>query len=372
MLLSLLLACEMTPNHVEASDIDDALSRKHYKTMCVGLSMKDDSVRQYATERMRAITEPEGIAIADACICEHIAHPQFGWDSAIATGLTGEQRDEPTACFASLVADPAQQNRMEAITALSRIPSPAARGALAAIAAASGPTEQRVRAIESVGAMEDFRDDMLKVLADDGDETIRAAVATALGGAGKSTPVISALKAATGDASGVVRGEALVALKRLTGSTADDALCEAMMKDDSADVRRAAVGAFQGTKRPSAIACLRERAMTFEEDASVRETMLKVLKSSPHDDAAAILCDAIPFWLRSYVVEDVPDKLPGTDIIKAQNDRDWQRSYECVQRAYQSRGGYSCYGKMYVGYWFNELGGSGSIPQCPKYMNPEQ
>jgi len=370
MLLSLLFSCDMTPNHVEASDIDDALSRKHYKTMCVGLSMKDDSVRQYATERMRAITEAEGIAIADACICEHIAHPNFGWDASIAMGLTGEQRDESTACFATLVADPAQQNRMEAITALTRIPSPAARQTLADIAASSGPTDQRVRALESIGGMEIFRSSMLTVLSDDGDEAVRAATATALGGAGKSSPVVSALKEATQDDSGVVRGAALVSLKRLTGSSADDALCEAMMKDDSAEVRRASVGAFQGTKRPSAIACLKERAMTFEEDASVRETMLKVLKSSPHDDAATILCDAIPFWLRSYVVEDLPEKLPGTDIIKAQNDRDWKRSYECVQKAYQRRGGYSCYGKMYVGYWFNELGGSGSIPECPKYPAP--
>jgi hypothetical protein len=371
MLLSILFACEMTPNHVEASDIDDALSRKHYKTMCVGLSMKDDSVRQYATERMRALTEEEGIAIADACICEHIAHPSFGWDAAIATGLTGEQRDAPTACFAELVADPAQQKRMEAITALTRIPSPAARKVLAEIATASGPTDQRIRAMESIGAMEDFRDGILTVLAEDSDEQVRASAATTLGGAGKNSPVIRALKDATTDDAGVVRGAALVSLKRLTGSSADDVLCTAMMEDESAAVRRASVGAFQGTKRPSAIACLRTRAMTFEEDASVRETMLKVLKSSPHDDSAQILCDAIPFWLKSYVVEDLPDKIPGTDIIQVQNDRDWERSYDCVQKAYRARGRYSCYAKMYVGHWFNELGGTGSIPGCPKYPAPQ-
>lgn len=368
MLLSLLLACEFTPSHVEAADIDDALSRKHYNTMCVGLSMKDDAVRQYATERLRAVTEDEGIAIADACICEKIAHPQFGWDSAIAIGLTGEKRDEPTSCFADLVADPALENRMEAITALARIPSPSARKAMAKIATSSGPTEQRTRAMESIGAMEDFREDILKVLSDDGDEEVRAAAASALSGAGKSSPVVRALKDAAEDESGKVRGAALVSLKRLTGSSADDALCEAMMKDESAEVRRAAVGAFQGTKRPSAIECLRERALAFEEDASVRETMLKVLKSSPHDDAAAILCDAIPFWLRSYVVEDLPDKLPGTDIIKAQNDRDWDRSLECVTKAYRSQGGYSCYARMYVGYWYGQFSGTEArIPECPKY-----
>ena len=91
----------------------------------------------------------------------------------------------------------------------------------------------------------------------------------------------------------------------------------------------------------------------------------QVKYSSPHDDSAQILCDAIPFWLKSYVVEDLPEKIPGTDIIKVQNDRDWERSYECVQKAYRARGGYSCYAKMYVGYWFNELGGTGSVPACP-------
>ena len=371
MLLSVLLACEITPNYVEVSDIDDALARKHYSTMCVGLSMTEDSVRQYATERLRAITEPEGIAIADACICEKVVDPRYGWDSSIALGLTGEKRDEPTACFAELVADPTLEKREEAITALTRIPSSASRKALAGIATTSGPTALRIRAIESIGAIEDFREGMLKVLAEDEDEAGRAAAATLLGSVKTNSPVVRALKHATTDSSGTVRAASLVALKRMTGSSADDALCAAMMDDESAEVRRATVGAFQGTKRPSAIACLRTRALTFEEDAAVRETILKVVKSSPHDDSADILCDAIPFWLRSYLKEDLPEKIPGTDIIQAQNDRDWERSYACVQKAYRA-GGYSCYAKMYVGYWFDQLGGTASIPQCPKYMNPEQ
>jgi len=71
--------------------------------------------------------------------------------------------------------------------------------------------------------------------------------------------------------------------------------------------------------------------------------------------------------VRSYLKEGMPDKVPGTDIIAAQNDRDFERSYECVARASASSGGYSCFGKKYVNGWFRELGGSTSVPKCPGY-----
>ncbi len=374
MIITLLLAaCEIPPSYVEISDIDDALPRKHYKTMCVGLTMSKDSVKQYATERMRSITDPDGIAIANACICDNIADPDLGWDRGIAAGLVGEKSDDAVACFAELVADPSLQDREQALNALTSIPAPAARKALAKVATTPGePVSMRIRALESVGAMEDFREDVLEVLAADPEAEVRAAAATALAGAGKNKVVIAALKRATEDKAGAVRGAALKSLKRLTGSSVDDELCKAMMEDPDPAVRRAAVGAFQGTKRASAIACLRERALAYEEDASVRETMLKVLKSSPHDDAAKILCDAIPFWMRSYVKTDLPDQLPGTDIAKAQNDRDWERSYACLERAYRSSSGYSCFAKMYIGYWFGQVGGKAYIPACPpKYPATE-
>lgn len=141
--------------------------------------------------------------------------------------------------------------------------------------------------------------------------------------------------------------------------------------DPSPDARRIAISAFRGTRSEKGAECLRARAMAEEPDAAVREEMLTVLKSSPHPVAAATLCEAIPFWIKTYAVTDLPEKLPGTQIIEAQNARDHEKSYECVNRAYGNQSGYSCFGKMYVGWWLNELGGKGRVPECPGYPAPK-
>lgn len=369
LLLSLMFACEIPPNHVEAADVDNALARKRYKTMCVGLQMKDDQLRTYTTERLRTIVADDGIAIADACVCEHIAHEHHGWDRAIAEGLKGKKGDGMVDCFAELVKDPSLPDRSDAINVLAQIPAPIARSTLADIAADSGAdAEVRARAIGAIGSIEDYRDKMLGLLKD-GDPAVRAAAAQALGEGGKSGDVKKALKEVATDDEAAVRAAALSALKKLSGTGADDMLCEAMMSDPDAAVREAAVMSFKGTKRPDAIKCIRARALAEEESSSVREAMLTVLKSSPSQDAADVLCDAIPFWVKTYLKEDIPDKIPGTDIIQAQNDRDWERSFECVSRAARA-GGASCYGRLYVGYWINQLGGNAHIPACPKYKKP--
>ena len=147
--------------------------------------------------------------------------------------------------------------------------------------------------------------------------------------------------------------------------------CKAMMDDPSPEVRTAAVGAFKGTRRNSAVECLRKRAFTLEEDPGVRDKLLAVLKSSPNDNAALVLCDAIPFWMRSYVIEDIPGKVPGAKIVKTQNDRDWERSYECFERAYRNSSGYSCFARMHVAAWFREVGGKPFVPECPGYKRTE-
>ncbi len=63
----------------------------------------------------------------------------------------------------------------------------------------------------------------------------------------------------------------------------------------------------------------------------------------------------------------MPDKVPGTDIIRAQNTRDFEKSFECVQRAVRSSSGYSCYARAYTGHWLRELGGTAHVPRCPGY-----
>jgi hypothetical protein len=364
LLLALLMGCDLTPNFVEASDIDDALIRNRYKTVCKGLEMKDESIRRYATTKLIEVTDP----IAQECICTHIVHETKGWDKAIAEGLRNTRRDEIAGCFADLVKDPALPKRVEAIKVLRYIPAEAARAVMADIAASPGDPEVRVAALEAIGGDKTQRDILVTLLTDTSVEVRRAAAHGLTGIKDKDTK--AALRtAATEDADGAVRGEALIALKKANARGIDDMLCTAMLNDESPEVRRRAITAYKGTKRDGPLACLRKKAFSKEEDGGVREQLLTVLKSSPSDKAAKILCDAIPHFMRAYVIEEIPDKIPGTDIVKAQNDRDWENSYSCVGRAYRS-GGYSCFAKMYLAQWFRDLGGTSYVPNCPGYEHP--
>lgn len=370
----LLSSCEIAPSHVTSADVDDALARKQYKTMCVGLDMKDDDTRRYATERFETIADfdppdPEGVEAGRACICDNILDDQGRIDMSVAEGLKSTQRDDLVTCLVDAVQDPAVGHRKEAIAALTRTAATSGRDALALLAQNDSDLEIRVMATEAIKGNSTYQDVLVKLATTDKEDKIRAA-ATAGIARFKGDEVAAALvKLATEDSSGEVRGTALQALKTAGVDQADDMICKAMMEDESPEVRRRAVMAFRGTKRDEAIACLKTRTMTKEEDSGVREAIMTVLKSSPSQAAADVLCDAIPFWMRSYVIEDLPDKIPGTDIAKAQNDRDWENSYACMQKAYRSSSGYSCYAKMYTGWWFEQVGGSAYIPQCPKYMD---
>ena len=140
--------------------------------------------------------------------------------------------------------------------------------------------------------------------------------------------------------------------------------CKMMMEDPDERVRDQAVRAFHGTKRASAIRCLEKRIMTREESSMVRDSLFKALGASPSDKAALVLCDAIGPVMQMYVTEKLQDHTPGTNIIETQNNRDWERSYDCVSKALR-RGGYSCYARNHLGHWMNTLGGKASTPRCP-------
>lgn len=363
----LLTACEVPPKFVENGDIDDAMARKQYKTVCVGLTMKDDDTRKYAAGKMKEITEP----IAVECVCENIRDVEKGWDKAVASGLRGTDRDDLAGCFTPLVETADLPDRMEAVVALGLIPAPAARATLGKVAAEAGASaEVRGAAISAIGGDPTHTETLMGILSGDSDGAVRAAAAKGLHGI-KDEAVVAALRTALDkDTEGAVRGEALLGLKKAGFDGVDELICKAMNEDESPEVRKRAISAYRGTKRKEAIACLRERALTLEEDAAVRSTLLSVLKSSPKKDAKKVLCDAIPFWVRSYMKEDLPPKVPSADIIKAQNDRDWDNSFDCIGKAYRA-GGYSCFGKLYVGHWFREVGGSAYLPNCPGYENPE-
>jgi len=363
--LPFLIACEITPNFVESNDIDDAFARGKYKTVCKGLEMKKEDTRRYATEKLKSIDDP----ISAECVCTWISAPnneRHDWDAAIAEGLKGTDRDDLAGCFTELVANPALRKRTEAVTALANLPARVARDTLIAVAAeAETDSETRVRALGSVAGDVKYTEAFLTLLRSDPDPAIRTAAADALAGNKDDAVLTEMRRVAAEDADGAVRGAALIALKKGGAEGIDELLCTAMMKDDSPEVRRRAIGAYRGTKRAEAIACLRKRALAVEEDSGVRSQLLAVLKSSPSDDAAKVLCDAIPFWMRNYVKEALPEKIPGTNIVRTQNDRDWDNSYKCLQNAYRRSAGYSCYARHHVGGWFRRVGGTAHVPRCP-------
>jgi hypothetical protein len=211
---------------------------------------------------------------------------------------------------------------------------------------------------------EDVVNFLLKLLSSDKTPEVRAAAADALAGHKEDRVIDAMKKSASDDDEGAVRARALMALRKSKVPEADEMVCKAMMEDESPAVRRQAILAFRGTKRDAAMACMKKRTMQKEEDPSVREAILKVLGSSPNKGAGKVLCDAIPFWVRSYVKKLHPDRDRGTDIITAQNNRDWENSYACVSAA-AAQGGYTCKGQQYVAAWLRELGGQAYVPKCP-------
>ena len=360
-----LAACDMTPSYVDTKDIEQAAARGAWATVCKGLEMKEDRIRRYATEQLWKTKAP---AEEQACICDRIAVGDNGWDPAIAEGLQSLGDDKIVGCLAALVERTDLEKRTEAVVALSKTTAPVARKTLAKVATSDGDVAARVFAVAAIAGNKDFKADMVALL-DSPEKDLRAAAAAGLRGIKDRALTDRMIDIATNDSEGDVRAAALLTVKAAGSSKAQDMVCKAMLNDDSPAVREAAIRSFRGTRRDSAVKCLREKAFNEESNATVRDALLEVLKSSPNDNAALVLCDAIPFWMRTYVKDDIPDKIPGTMIVKTQNDRDWERSYECFQRAYRQSAGYSCFAKMHVGLWLREVGGKNYVPSCPGYEN---
>ncbi len=368
LILLALAACDMTPSYVDTKDIEQAAARGAWSTVCKGLEMKEDRIRRYATEQLWKTKAP---AEEQACICDHLAVGENGWDPAIAEGLQTLGDDTIVGCFARLVEKPSLEKRTEAVVALAKTTAPIARTTLAAVAVADGDVEARVHAVAAIAGNKEFKDTMVALL-DSSEKKLRAAAAEGLRGIKDRALTDRLIEIATNDSEGDVRAAALVSVKSSGSSKGQEMVCSAMLNDDSPAVREAAIRTFRGTRRDSAVKCLRDRAFAEEKSAAVRDALLEVLKSSPNDNAALVLCDAIPFWMRTYVKDDIPDKIPGTMIVKTQNDRDWERSYECFERAYRKSSGYSCFAKMHVGLWFREVGGKNYVPSCPGYENKDK
>ncbi|MFN7146711.1 MAG: HEAT repeat domain-containing protein, partial [Myxococcota bacterium] len=196
-------------------------------------------------------------------------------------------------------------------------------------------------------------------LTSDPNPTVRAAAAAALFGQESAAAALST--AATGDAEASVRAAAIGTLTSIKPADFDAVVCGALLDDAAPEVRVAALGAMRATRDPEQLACLTARMAREETSPEVRAALLKTLQSTSAPEASKALCDGIPAWVRMYVKDTAPSE--GDDILKAQNNRDFENSYACAAAAAKQAGGYTCAGKEYVGAFFRDVGGKGG-PSC--------
>ena len=358
--LVVLAACEMTPTTVEMRDVDDGMARELYKTVCKGLEMKDDDVRTYASENLQDVEDPQ----AAECFCERV-YRNGELDLPIAQGLIGSERDDMVTCTLPALdgATVSPEDKVALLDILIKSNAEAADTRLFAIAGAEGDTETRIMAIGSLGGTGDpAEQELLRALVSHAEPTVREAAAKALVGQKDDATRDVLLKAAAEDTVGEVRAAALRTLKGVKAEGVDALLCTAMLEDESPAVRKQAVQSLKGTKKKDNLACLRKKAMTEELDGDVRVAMLKTFRAN--SESWPILCDAIPFYMATYIDEQGPESVAGADIAKAQNDVDWDNSYVCFQKALGKRRGWSCKGHQYVAAWYEAVGGSTHVPAC--------
>lgn len=353
-MLLLLLACvDSEPAFVSTRELDKALATGDTAALCAGLRMKDASTREAAADKLK------DYPFDSACLCERL-QLDGRWDPAVLAGLAKADDVEKVGCVGTLLDDPAQPERTALVTALLKIPAARAR----MVSAAASDADPAVRA----AAMTVYRNskdaaELTQVqgwLAADANPAVRAGAAVALLGQSSAE---GALRDAVGkDSDTAVRAAALTTYPSLKPADLDVVTCKALLEDASPDVRIAALGTMRATRDAEQLACLRQRATTEDPSPEVRAALLQTLASSAAPEAAAVLCDVIPSWVKAYVKDAAPAE--GDDILRAQNDRDFERSYECVQAAVKAGGGYTCAGRAYVGAFFRDLGGKAGVPTC--------
>jgi len=365
MALVLQVGCEVPPRFVNTTaEVDSFVMQKRYASACVGLDARDEKIREYTATKLVELTH---VKVANECLCAALySAEEHQVDHAVALGVAHSERDDLAECLAPALDDEAisGEDRARVVHSLGAMEASGAYAAIQGLLA--DPDEAvRARAAEALRHSREAQDALVTLLTDDGSASVRAAAALALEGRKADSVRVALTRAATDDPDGVVRAAALTTAVQIEkGPTIDKMVCTAMMSDPDEAVRLAAVQAWHGTKRRTALKCFDERMTTEEPSGVVRQAILDALKASPSKDAPELLCRNMNAWARLYIKDKVAPDIEGHNIARAQNDRDFERSYECVQAALR-KGGLSCYARNYLGKWMNDLGGKAPTPWCP-------
>lgn len=360
-----LVGCEVPPRFVQsAAEVDSFLMQKRYRSACVGLSATEGSLREYTATKL---VDLKHVAVANDCLCEALYDPEsHEVDLDVAAGLAHAERDDLAECLAPALTDAEVDDSLRArvVLALGAMEASGAYAAIQGLLQHDSPSV-RAGAAEALTRSREAQDALVEALATDEAPEVRAAAALALEGRKSDTVRVALTKAATDDSSGLARGAALKSAAATEKSpTIDQMVCRALMEDEDEAVRLAALEVWHGSKRLTAIRCLEDRMGKDEESGAVRQALLDALAASPNKEAPEVLCRQINPWSRRYIKDKVAPDIEGHDIARAQNDRDYERSYECVQAALR-KGGLSCYARNYLGKWMNDLGGKAPTPWCP-------
>ena len=369
LMIHMLLACtgaELNPNTITKSDIQIAVPKKDIKTICTALRSGDEEIQQFATEQLR-IFEPDQ---TKECLKEGLVDlDSKSFRIGVLEGLKGEKRNALARVPAELIQDTTLNDREKAIHYLGGVPAPAVNAALMKIAEnASDTPAVRAVAVRAIGGYTD-NFDSIAALFDDSSPEVKAAVVDMLGLHTTEKGARKLIQEALPNEDERVRAAAMTAYRAHAKDRSEETLCTAMMEDISPLVRKAAIDAMQKTKSVSAIRCLRQRVMALEEDRDVRAAILRALKlaeGNAERPAFTAMCDAIPFWLRSYTTDKLPEEDPGTDIVKMQNDYDHEYSEECFRKAYAQKATYSCHGHKYIAWFYKQMISNEDlyVPEC--------
>lgn len=362
------LGCEQLPAKIdESATVDQYLAQQRYRAACVGLESQDPEIKTYTAQRM---SEYGHVKDARECLCAGLYDTKrHTIDTDVGRGIEGSDRDDLADCLVPALTDDklTDEARTNAVRILGDIGAKNAYETLAELAKNDGDEEIRAIAVAALRASRASTEDIIAILKSDKSGAVRAGAASALEGHKGDEVQEALIETALNDEDGNARAAALAVLaKGKRSSKIDDMLCTAMMEDESAAVRTSAVKAYHGTKRKKAIDCLEKRIMTPEESPEVRQALMDALKASPNDAVKPVLCNAVPVIAR-HIKGEPPDSdndASGTHIMKAQNDRDWEGSYACVQKA-MGASGLSCEGRWYLTNWYNVLGGNKALPMCP-------
>ena len=354
-LATLSIACTpIEASFVSKSDLDKAHTLADVRTMCVGLKMKDDDTREYAASKLKDYNDDGAL-----CLCDHLTRDGT-WDPAVFNGLARAKDDARVGCVATALDDVKLKDRAGMATAMMKIDAPSVHARLVLAANSDSDPAVQAAALPALRGTTDPKELEMLITGLKRGGLWGANAAYDLTGLAPATDALRDI-IKTGDAQ--TKTAALLAYR---AAKTDDwgAVACAALNDPDAAVRIGALAAVKATRNIEILGCMRDHLMAPEPDAAVRLALLQTLSSDAAPEAAKALCDAIPYWVKTYITDTAPQPKSVEDIVFYQNDRDFEQSLACTEAAFKA-GGYTVCGKAYLGARVNEFGGNARYKDCP-------